>query len=119
MVVFRGLGWVLLVMAVATVVRDALAWWSEGTFRLISLGALWSHIDMRSLSDTQIAVQSHASPSLWTWLVRPLLMFPAFPAFAALGLFFLWLGGRGANRAEPSVLGGSRPTRRRRSRGLS
>ncbi|WP_421994303.1 hypothetical protein [Reyranella sp.] len=107
-------------MSVATIVRDVLAWWSEGTFRLISLGALWSHIDMRSLSSTQMAVQNHASPSLWAWLVRPILLLPAFPAFAALGLVFLWLGGRrGPARPEQSFLGGSRPPRRKRSRGLS
>ena len=37
MVVFRGLGWLLLAMAVAAVVHDGLAWWTEGSFHLMQL----------------------------------------------------------------------------------
>jgi hypothetical protein len=119
MVVFRALGWLLLAMAIAAIAHDALAWWTEGSFRLLGLGDLWSHLDVRSLSDAQTAVQRHVSSALWFWLIRPLLLVPALPAFLVLGLFFLWLGSRGGNRPEPGILGGSRPPRRRRYRGLS
>lgn len=119
MVVFRALGWLLLAMAVAAIVHDMLAWWTEGSFRLIGLGDLWSHLDMRSLADAQTAVQRHVSSALWFWLVRPILMVPALPAFLVLGLFFLWLGSRSRGEPEPGFLLGSRPPRRRRYRGLS
>ena len=119
MVVFRALGWLLLAMAFAAVVHDGLAWWSEGSFHLLGLGDLWSHLDMRSLNDAQTAVQRHLSMALWTWIVRPLLAIPVLPAFAVLGLIFLWLGGNGEARSEPGLLIGSRPPRRRRNRGLS
>jgi hypothetical protein len=47
-------------------------------------------------------------------------MIPALPAFAVLGLLFLWLGSRrGDGRPESAFLIGSRPPRRRRNRGLS
>ncbi len=118
MVVFRALGWLLLAMAVAVVVHDGLAWWTEGIFHLLGLGDLWSHLDIRSLGDTQNAVQRHLSPSLWAWLVRPVLMIPALPAFLVLGVVFLWLGGRVGESAEGGFVVGSRPPRRRRSRGL-
>ena len=39
MVVFRALGWLLLAMAVAAIVHDGLAWWTEGSFHLLGLGA--------------------------------------------------------------------------------
>ena len=119
MVVVRGLGWLLLAMAVAAIVHDGLAWWSAGSFHLLGLGDLWSHLDMRSLGDTQNAVQRHLSGVLWTWIVRPVLLIPALPTFLALGLLLLWLGNRSGGDAEPGFLGGSRPPRRRRSRGLS
>jgi hypothetical protein len=117
MVVVRGLGWSLLALAVAAIVHDALNWWSEGSFHLLGLGDLWTHIDMRSLGDTQSAVQRHLSGALWTWIIRPLLMIPALPAFLALGLLLLWLGNRSVGDGEPGFLGGSRPPRRRRNRG--
>ncbi len=118
MVVFRALGWLLLAMAVAAVVHDGLAWWTEGSFRLLGLGDLWSRLDIRSLGDAQMAVQRHLSVVLWTWIVRPILLIPALPAFLALALLFFWLGNRPGGRPEEGLLA-SRPPRRRRSRGLS
>ena len=118
MVVFRALGWLLLAMAIAAIVHDALAWWTEGSFHLLGLGDLWSHLDMGSLNNAQSAVQRHVSSALWAWLIRPVLLTPALPAFVVLGLFFLWVGNRGGGRPETSFLG-SRPPRRRRYRGLS
>ncbi len=119
MVVFRVLGWLLLAMAVAAVVHDCLAWWTEGAFHLLALGDLWSHLDVRSLGDAQNAVQHHLSVSLWNWLVRPILLVPALPAFLVLGTIFLWLGGRDGEAADSrGFVIGSRPPRRRRGRGL-
>ena len=91
MVVVRGLGWLLLAMAVAAIVHDGLTWWSDGSFHLLGLGDLWSRLDMRSLGDTQSAVQRHLSGALWSWVVRPVLMIPALPAFLALGVLLIGL----------------------------
>jgi hypothetical protein len=119
MVVFRALGWLLLAMAIAAIVHDALAWWTEGSFHLLGLGDLWSHLDMGSLNDAQSAVQRHLSSALWAWLIRPVLLIPALPAFLALGLVFLWIGNRSGGGPETGYMLGSRPPRRRRNRGLS
>lgn len=119
--VLRGLGWLFLALAVSAVVHDGLAWATEGSFRLLTLGSLWSHLDLRSFSETQIALQRGATSLLWFWLVRPLLAIPVLPAFLALGGLLLWAGSRDAGAArgtEMAFLGSSRP-RRRRSRGLS
>ncbi|MCF8532649.1 MAG: hypothetical protein K9G48_06575 [Reyranella sp.] len=118
MVVFRVLGWLLLAMAVAAVVHDGLAWSTDGTFRLLGLGDLWSHLDVRSLNGAQNAVQGFLSVSLWNWLVQPLLMVPSLLAFLVLGFIFLWLGARAGRSVETGLFVGSRPPRRRRSRGL-
>ena len=106
-------------MAVAAIVHDALIWWTGGSFHLLGLGDLWSHLDVRSLGDAQTAIQRHLSSALWTWVVRPVLMVPALPAFVVLGLLFLWLGHRSSASPEADYLTGSRPSRlrRRRNRG--
>jgi len=116
-VIFRALGWILLALAVAAIVHDALSWWTGGAFHLLGLGDLWSHLDMRSLGDAQTAVQRHLSSALWTWVLRPILLVPALPAFLVLGLLFLWLGNRSGSAPEPGLLTGTRPPRRRRNRG--
>ena len=118
MVVFRVLGWLLLALAVAAVVHDGLAWWSEGSFHLLGFGDLWSHLDARSLADSQSAVQRYLSAVLWSWIVRPVLMVPVLPAFLIGGLVCLRLGERSGRPREPGFFIGSRPPRRRRSRGL-
>ena len=115
MVLFRALGWVLLALAVGAVVYDGLAWWSDGAFRLLALGELWSRIDLASLN----ALQQDVSDAVWTSALVPLLKVPALAAFVIVGVIFLWLGRRIGSRTEPSFLGDNRPPRRRRSRGLS
>jgi hypothetical protein len=119
-VVYRALGWLFLAMAVAVAVRDLLAWWTEGGVHLVSLGELWSRLDVASLGSVRTAVQRHLSPSLWAWIVRPVLAVPALVAFLALGVALLWLG-RPRTVAEPRVLTGSRsrPRRRRNRSALS
>ena len=118
MVLFRALGWLLLAMAVAVVVHDGLAWWSEGSFRLFGLGELWSQLDIGSLDRAQGAVQRHLSGGLWTSVVGPVLTVPAVLAFFGLGVFFLWIG-RGRVAKAPAFIGGDRPRRRRGRGGLT
>jgi len=119
MVLFRALGWVLLAMAVGAFVYDGLVWWSEGVSRLLSLGELWSRVDLDSLNDVQSGIQHHLSVGLWNWLVAPILKLPALPMFVIAGVAFLWLGRRIGSRAEPSFIGARAPRRRRPRSGLS
>src|SRR5205809_4377142 len=98
MVLFLALGWVFLALAVGTVVHDGLVWWSEGALRLLSLGDLWSRIDLDSLSHAQSTVQSHLSIGLWSGLAVPLLKLPALASFVIGGVLFLWLGRRVGSR---------------------
>lgn len=118
MVLFRALGWMLLAAAVASFVSDCLGWWSEGTFRLLTLGELWGRLGLESLRHVQGALESTLSGWLWHYLAQPLLKLPALLVFFLGGMFLLWIGGRGGRRAEPAFITGSRP-RRRRYRSLS
>jgi len=115
MVLFRALGWMLLALGVGAVVFDGLSWWSDGAFHLLVLGDLWSRLDLASLT----AFQHDVSATVWTRGLLPILSVPALPAFVIAGVLFLWFGRRIGSRTDPSFLGGSRPPRRRRARGLS
>jgi len=116
MVLFRALGWLCLAMAVAAIVNDCLAWWSEGVFRLLSLGELWARLDFGSLRQSEAAVR-HFSSRLWDIVVAPLLGLPALPIFTMAGVILLWVGRRIGSGASPRFVVGSRPPRRRRGRG--
>jgi hypothetical protein len=115
---FRALGWLLLAMAVAVVVHDGLAWWSEGSFRLFGLGELWSKLDIGSLKQAEGMVQG-LSGSLWSSVVGPVLTVPAVLAFLGLGVVFLWIGGRAGAPEAPTYIGAGRQKRRRSRGGLS
>jgi len=115
MVLFRALGWVLLALAVGAVVFDGLNWWSDGAFHLLALGDLWSRFDLASLT----AFQRDLGATVWTRVLLPILRVPALPALVIAGVLFLWFGRRVGSRTDPSFLGGTRPPRRRRPRGLS
>ena len=118
MVLVRTLGWALLALAVGAAVYNALAWWSDGAFHLLTLHEVWARLDLGSLDRTETGLQGRFSGVLWTGLLQPVLEVPALLAFILLGAFLLWLSRRGGSPGETGFLQGSRP-RRRRSRGLS
>jgi len=117
MVLIRALGWLLLALAIAAVVNDCLAWWSEGVFRLLSLGELWTRLSFGSLQSTQTFLAGHARGLLWLWFLMPVLSLPALPILALAGMILLWIGRRMSGGAEGGFVLGSRPRRRRRGRG--
>ena len=86
MVLFRALGWLLLALGVGAIVYDGLSWWSEGAFRLLDLGGLWSRLDLGSLRAVQAGLQGVLSGVLWTGLLLPILKIPALVAFVVGGV---------------------------------
>lgn len=124
MVLFRAVGWLLLVMAVAAAVQNALSWWSEGAFRFLALSDIWAHLDYGSLAAVQGVSTEHGAARGWRWGVLALLRLPAVPVFLILGLVLIWIGqrnaeGRRGGSASGFSVGGTRRPRRRRSRGLN
>lgn len=121
MVLFRALGWALLAAALAVLVNDCLTWWSEGTFRLLSLGELWSRFDYGSFHRGDVLTSRHIAAGLWQGIFRT----PALPILAMVGVVLVWAGNRSRGQRASSGGGGggtaigSRPPRRRRGGGLS
>jgi hypothetical protein len=114
-VLIRGVGWLLLALALAAIVQDGLSWWSEGAFRLLALGDVWSRLDYESLNGAQSFVTGQVSSRLWAWIAMPVLQLPALPALLVLGFLCLWAGQPGNQRREQPSIVSSRPRRRRRS----
>ncbi len=119
MVQLRALGWLLLALAIGAIVHDCLNWWFDGPFRLLSLGDIWSRLDLGSLNAVERALRRPFSGVLWTGILSPILSIPALPAFGGGGMLCLWLGGRGGGQAGEAGFLGMPRRRRRRSGGLS
>ena len=105
--------------AIAAAVNDCLAWWSEGVFRLLSLGELWTRLSLGSLQSAQSFLSSHARGLLWSWFLMPILKVPALPILALAGTMLLWIGRRIGGQTKGGFVLGSSPPRRRRGRGIS
>jgi len=116
MVLVRAFGWLLLAMALAAVVHDALAWWSDGSLRLLTLAGLWARIDLGSLTGFQDGIERHVHPAVWNWGFRSFLAIPALLVFVVFGLICLWLGQRPSGHMPAGYVMGSRPPRKRRGR---
>jgi hypothetical protein len=117
MVLVRGLGWLLMGLAVAVAVRDGLTWWSDGALHAQTLQGLWLQLDYPSLKSLEAFIGRHLSPRAWAGIAAPALAIPVLPAFVIAGLLLLWLGQRRDGRPESSFVTASRPPRRRRGRG--
>jgi hypothetical protein len=90
MVIGRFFGWLVLFVASAVLVRDALAWTDTRALSPLSLGGLWSNLNASGLIAARHAIEGFA-PWLWSWALGPALAVWALPALAILGFALLWL----------------------------
>lgn len=92
MFVFRILGWVAVFLALIIFGYDLWRWLIDGEgFRLISAGELWFTVNREGALLVQPAIERHAWPWLWTWVVEPVWLFPASLSFLILGVVLLFL----------------------------
>src|SRR5688572_12530307 len=87
MVLVRALGWVLLALAVTAVVYSGLVWWSDGAFRVVPFGELWSRLDPGALDFLEGSSPARSALSV-------LVDAPALAIFIIGGLLCLWFGRR-------------------------
>ncbi|MEM6486943.1 MAG: hypothetical protein AAF677_01530 [Pseudomonadota bacterium] len=81
------------IVAVGLLGRDGLRAAETGTFAPQALGALWASLDRESLLLFEPAVTRYLDPSVWIYIVQPVLEAPAFLFFLGVALLFgaLWL----------------------------
>ncbi len=88
--VCRIIGWILIVLAIATAGYEAVAWLTAKSYTAFAFGTLWSLIDLASLNVFQAAIQRHVWPLLWDGVIIPVLLTPSWVVFGVPGLLIVW-----------------------------
>jgi len=99
MIVVRVLGWLLIVLAVATAGHEAIASLDAGAYKMLAFGGLWAKIDIASLNLIQAVVQRYVWVWLWDGVIVNLLLLPAWAVLSVPGiLMVLGFRERGGSR---------------------
>jgi hypothetical protein len=104
MIVGRGIGWLLILLAAAVLAHDVWVWQggeplagppragaAEAGFHLTRVGEVWFFLDPDSLQLAQPAIERHLWPVLWDPVMIGILLMPASLLLAILGVLFLLL----------------------------
>lgn len=91
--ILRGLGWLLIGLAIMAAGMEALYALERGALDWMPFGLLWYRLSPDTLGLAQAGIQRHIWPPLWDpgmiWLLR----LPASSVFLVLGLLLRALGG--------------------------
>jgi hypothetical protein len=91
MIVWRILGWIMLLAGLSALVRDVVAWLNTKVWAPLALGQLWYEINRSSLNLVQAVIQRYVSPFLWDRIIVNLLLCWAFAVLIGLGATILLL----------------------------
>ncbi len=97
----RFFGLAFLALALATLAWEAFAYFEAGAWRVFVFGEIAFRLMPEWLNLSQAVIQRYVAAWLWDPLIQTLLLWPAWPALAAIGLtLLLWsrLGGRKRRR---------------------
>ena len=94
MVIVRGVGVLLLLIALAVFGHEVYGAATGGGYRLISGGELWFRFDGNSLVGLQALIEKKIAPWLWTDIVLPVLRGPAWAIPLVPAALLLVLGRR-------------------------
>ena len=86
MIVGRVIGWLLIVLAVATAGHEAITSLDAGTYDSLAFGALWAKIDLASLNLVQAVIQRYISPWLWDGVILNIILLPAWVVLSVPGI---------------------------------
>ncbi len=86
MIVGRVIGWLLIVLAVATAGHEGITSLDAGAYDILAFGELWAKIDIASLNLVQAVVQRHIWPFLWDGVILNLLLLPAWAVLSVPGI---------------------------------
>ncbi len=103
MVVGRVVGWLLIVLAVATAGHEVIASLDTGAYDRLAFGELWAKIDIASLNLIQAVIQRYVWVWLWDGVILNLLLLPAWAVLSVPGmLLVLGFRERGGDRRRGS-----------------
>ena len=94
MVIVRSVGLLLLLTALAVFGHEVSRAAAGGGYRLIPGGELWARADANSLVGFQALIEKGVAPWLWSDIVLPVLLGPAWAIPLVPALLLLLLGAR-------------------------
>ncbi len=89
MIVGRIIGWLLIVLAVATAGHEAITSLDAGAYDSLAFGELWAKIDIASLNLIQAVVQRYVWVWLWDGVILNLLLLPAWAVLSVPGILMV------------------------------
>lgn len=92
MIIFRVLGYVLAIIAVAAVGYEAWQAVANDGWEIIALGQLWFTLDAQSLSVSQAGIQRYVAPWLWEPVITTILLWPGWAVFGVPAPLLIWVG---------------------------
>ena len=98
MIVWRVIGWVVLLAGLAVLARDIARWFETKIWAPVALGQLWYELDRSSLNLAQAVTQRYVSTFLWDRIIVAILLCWAFAVLTGLGVVILLLARRRAPR---------------------
>lgn len=100
MIVWRVIGWVMVLAGLSVLAHDVIAWHDTRIWAPVAFGQLWYELDRSSLNLVQAATQRYLPPLLWDPVIVSLLLCWAFAVLIALGAAILVLSRRTAQRSR-------------------
>ena len=98
MIIFRVLGYLLAIIAVAAVGYEAWQAVANDGWKIIALGQLWFTVDAQSLSVSQAGIQRYVAPWLWEPIITTILLWPGWAVFGVSASLLIWVGRKRNNR---------------------
>jgi hypothetical protein len=89
MVVGRVLGWLLIVLAVATAGHEVIVSLDAGHYDRLAFSELWAKIHIASLNLIQAVVQRYVWVWLWDGIIINLLLLPAWAVLSVPGILMV------------------------------
>ncbi len=91
MVVGRVIGWILVLAALAAFAYEVVGAFGPGGYALRAGGELWYQIHSNSLVGFQALIEKQLAPWLWSAILQPILLAPAWAALGVPGLLLALL----------------------------
>jgi hypothetical protein len=112
MVVLRGLGWLLLLMAAVLGVYEVMDFLDSGDRTMTPVAELWNRLRPASLAALKSMVDGNLPEGTWAGVVQPVLDVPAISIVGGAALLCLFIGIVFRRRGDSPAA----PRRRRRRR---
>jgi hypothetical protein len=102
----RIIAWIFFGLAVVAAGRDGFVFLGTGTYNPVTLGEIWYGVDRGSLNLVQAVIERYIHPFLWTDVLFPLLLWPAWAVLTGFAVVVaLVSGGRRRRKWRSGSLG--------------